>query len=70
MKVLARNEAIGSQNVFPGDTLIAMLDDREVGRHEITEAFVFDTLLIVKPEPGELGLSDGIGAIFGKKETT
>lgn len=69
MKELARNTAIGKIHVLPGDTLKAYYGppggDREVGRFEITRPMVVDTLVIVEIEPGEMGLADGIGAIFG-----
>lgn len=69
MKVLARNDAIGTINLIPGDKLVAMDNDREIARYEIGRAMKVDSLVIVEIEPGEAGLSDGIGAIFGRKET-
>jgi hypothetical protein len=38
-----------------------------IATYEIDKHMVVDTLLIVEPEPGELGLDGGIGAIFGQK---
>lgn len=71
MKILARNDSIGLIHLEPGDTLHAHYDagngSREVGRYEITRRMTIDSLVIVEVEPGELGLSDGIGAIFGTR---
>jgi len=72
MKELARNEAFGSFHLFPGDQLTASHRNSNgrkdvVGVYEITKPMIVDTLVIIETEPGELGLSNGLGCVFGKR---
>jgi hypothetical protein len=72
MKELARNDAIGTIHVMPGDKLVGHYTgpdgvSRVVGEYEIKKPLVVNTFVVVEPEPGELGLKAGIGGIFGMR---
>jgi hypothetical protein len=69
MKILTRKD-LGNYNLARGDTLVLLIDDKEVARVEAEEPTSIDTAIIAelnKKESAVLGLESGIAGIFGKR---
>lgn len=73
MKERQREKLSRTLYVAPGDKLICTLTDKHTGEEhrfeeDINRVMTIDTVVTFELEDGEivLGLSDGIGAIFGK----
>jgi len=72
MKERQRDHFHSSVDVQPGDELHCTVTDRKTGkRHrfvdKIGRRLKIDTIVTFDAEPGDFGLKDGIGTVFGEQ---